>query len=160
MICGNSQLSNILYMYCIMSTHSPQLHPQALLVDVSILSVHFLDWYLTLIDNIFLATYVMELGMKFYVWRLKYFKSMWNVFGMYVCQSICPVVSYISLFNSIFPDFVIVVASFIDFLTPLIVQNTANFNAEVFKVLRIFRAIRALRALRVLRTIRCVCVCV
>ena len=51
-------------------------------------------------------------------------------------------------------------ASFIDFLTPLIVQNTANFNAEVFKVLRIFRAIRALRALRVLRTIRCVCVCV
>lgn len=54
------------------------------------------------------------------------------------------------------PDFVIVAASMVDFLIPLIAQNMANFNAKVFKVLRVFRAVRALRTLRVLRTIRSV----
>jgi len=52
------------------------------------------------------------------------------------------------------PDFVIVLASLVDFLIPLIVQNIGVFDARVFRVLRVFRAIRALRALRVLRTIR------
>ena len=83
--------------------------------------------------------------MKCYVWRLKYFTQMWNIFGK--LNTIITNLNYII-------DFVIVVASFVDFIIPLIVQNITNFNAKVFKVLRVFRAIRALRALRVLRTIR------
>ena len=83
--------------------------------------------------------------MKCYVWRLKYFTQMWNIFGK--LNTVITNLNYIV-------DFVIVVASFVDFIIPLIVQNITNFNAKVFKVLRVFRAIRALRALRVLRTIR------
>lgn len=85
-----------------------------------------------LVDQIFLAIYILELGLKLYVWRLRFFKQSWNVF-----------------------DFAIVVASLFDLLFPLIVQNIGAFDARVFRVLRVFRAIRALRALRVLRTIRC-----
>ena len=51
-------------------------------------------------------------------------------------------------------DFTIVLASVIDFLIPLIVQNIGVFDTRVFRVLSLFRAIRALRALRVIRTIR------
>ena len=40
-----------------------------------------LDWYLTLLENIFLSVYVMELIMKMYVWRLKFFLISWNIFG-------------------------------------------------------------------------------
>ena len=104
-----------------------------------------LEWYLAFVDNIFLAIYIMELAMKCYVWRLKYFTQMWNVFGKLTT-------AITNLNYNI--DFIIVVASSVDFIIPLIVQNIANFNAQVFKVLRVFRAIRALRALRVLRTIR------
>lgn len=52
-------------------------------------------------------------------------------------------------------DFVIIIASFVDFLVPLIVQNVVGtFDTKVFGVLTVFRSFRALRALRVLRTIR------
>ena len=89
--------------------------------------------------------------MKIYVWRFKFFKSSWNVFGSTLSMVLQLPPSVVCV-NPL--DFVIVTASVVDFMIPLIVQNMANFNAQVFKVIRIFRAIRALRALRVLRTIR------
>ncbi|CAI8007080.1 Cation channel sperm-associated protein 1 [Geodia barretti] len=88
-------------------------------------------WWLMLVDQVFLAIYIVELSLKIYVWRLKFFKQFWNNF-----------------------DAAIVASSLIDFLIPLIVQNIGVFDPSVFRVLRVFRAIRALRALRVLRTIR------
>ena len=33
------------------------------------------------VDQIFLAVYIMELVLKLYVWRLRFFKQMWNIFG-------------------------------------------------------------------------------
>ena len=33
------------------------------------------------LDQIFLAVYIMELVLKLYVWRLKFFKQLWNIFG-------------------------------------------------------------------------------
>jgi cation channel sperm-associated protein 1 len=79
----------------------------------------------------FLAIYIMELVLKLYVWRIRYFKIGWNVF-----------------------DCIIVAASFVDFLIPLIVQNFGAFDTKVFRVFKVFRAVKALKALRVLRTIR------
>ena len=38
-------------------------------------------WYVTLIDQLFLAVYIVELLLKLYVWRLRFFKISWNVFG-------------------------------------------------------------------------------
>lgn len=59
------------------------------------------------------------------------------------------------LFNTLFiADFAIVLASIVDFLIPLIVQNIGVFDARIFSVLRVFRALKALRALRVIRTVR------
>lgn len=110
---------------------------------------------MTLLENVFLAIYVMELAMKMYVWRLKFFFNTWNLFGIVLIISI----NYdnnnrLILLSLYCLDFIIVLSSVVDFMVPLIVQNTANFNAQVFKVLRVFRAVRAIRALRVLRTIR------
>ena len=112
-----------------------------------------------LVDQFFLAVYIMELTLKLYVWRLKFFKVSWNVFGeMGIHIDLLDVYFHMHSFswltiNSIV-DFAIVVASMIDFIIPLIVQNIGAFDARVFRVLRVFRAIRALRALRVIRTIR------
>lgn len=39
------------------------------------------EWYLMFVDQIFLAVYIMELVLKLYVWRLRFFKQMWNIFG-------------------------------------------------------------------------------
>ena len=39
------------------------------------------EWYLTLVEQLFLAIYIMEVSLKIYVWRLKFFKSSWNLFG-------------------------------------------------------------------------------
>ncbi|XP_057316452.1 cation channel sperm-associated protein 1-like isoform X3 [Hydractinia symbiolongicarpus] len=89
-------------------------------------------WYFSVIDNVFLAIYIVELILKLYALRWSYFKTGWNVM-----------------------DFSIVVFTTSDFLLPLIVQNVGSFDvAAIFRLLRMFRAIRALRALRVLRTIR------
>lgn len=110
---------------------------------------------MTFLDQIFLAVYIMELVLKLYVWRLRFFKQLWNIFGkkQHYKSNSCSMTE-ISLFSLSYSDFLIVLASFVDFLIPLIVQNIGVFDARVFRVLRVFRAIRALRALRVLRTIR------
>ena len=42
----------------------------------------YVGWYIAIIDNCFLAVYIMELLLKLYVWRLRYFKLGWNVFGI------------------------------------------------------------------------------
>ena len=42
------------------------------------------EWYLVLIDQIFLAIYIVELTLKLYVWRLRFFKQFWNNFGKIV----------------------------------------------------------------------------
>ena len=36
-----------------------------------------------LVDQVFLAIYIVELSLKIYVWRLKFFKQFWNNFGTY-----------------------------------------------------------------------------
>ncbi|KAI9159449.1 Cation channel sperm-associated protein 1 [Blastocladiella emersonii ATCC 22665] len=87
-------------------------------------------WYFDLIDMCFLGVYLMETGIKLYVFRLLYFKSGWNSF-----------------------DFTIVAVSILSFLMPYIAQASAGFNTQILRLLRIFRAFRALRSLRVLRTI-------
>ncbi|XP_066911083.1 cation channel sperm-associated protein 1-like isoform X1 [Clytia hemisphaerica] len=89
-------------------------------------------WYIAILDNVFLAIYMVELVLKLYALRWTYFKTGWNVM-----------------------DFIIVLCTTIDFILPTIVQNVGYFDvAAIFKMLKMFRAIRALRALRVLRTIR------
>ncbi|XP_074632161.1 cation channel sperm-associated protein 1-like isoform X1 [Acropora palmata] len=89
-------------------------------------------WYLSALDNVFLAIYFMEIVLKLYALRSHFFKTGWNIM-----------------------DLLIVLFTMVDFLLPLIVQNVGSFDvAAIFRLLRMFRAIRALRALRVLRTIR------
>jgi cation channel sperm-associated protein 1 len=88
-------------------------------------------WQLSLIDTIFFSVYLFELFLKLYVWRIRYFKSGWNIF-----------------------DVIIVVASSVDLLVTLVVSQVNTFDTKALAVLRIFRVVRALRALRVLRTIR------
>lgn len=89
-------------------------------------------WYLSALDNVFLAIYFMEIIVKLYALRSYFFKTGWNIM-----------------------DLLIVLFTVVDFLLPLIVQNVGSFDvAAIFRLLRMFRAIRALRALRVLRTIR------
>lgn len=39
-------------------------------------------WYLTMVDNMFLAIYIVEFLLKFYAWRLRYFKLGWNIFDI------------------------------------------------------------------------------
>ena len=39
-------------------------------------------WYCIAIDNVLLGIYVMEIVIKIYVWRKKFFKEGWNVLGM------------------------------------------------------------------------------
>ena len=39
------------------------------------------DWYLTLLNQLFLAIYILELVLKVIAWRLKFFKNSWNIFG-------------------------------------------------------------------------------
>lgn len=34
-----------------------------------------------LVDKVFLAIYVVELAMKLYAFRLKFFKEPWNIYG-------------------------------------------------------------------------------
>ncbi|XP_065846437.1 cation channel sperm-associated protein 1-like [Oscarella lobularis] len=51
-------------------------------------------------------------------------------------------------------DFLVVLASTVDFLINLVVRGVGNFDTKVLNALRVFRVVRALRALRVLRTIR------
>ena len=111
------------------------------------------EWYLMLVDQVFLAIYIMELGLKVYVWRLRFFKQSWNIFGI---SHTLPhaTLKFMSCFPSIPQDCAIVAASLVDFFIPLLVQNIGAFDAQIFRILRVFRAIRALRALRVLRTIR------
>ena len=37
--------------------------------------------YFTVLDGIFLGVYVVEAVLKIYVWRCRYFKSGWDIFG-------------------------------------------------------------------------------
>ena len=39
---------------------------------------------MTFVDQTFLAIYIMELGLKLYVWRLRFFKQLWNIFGIQI----------------------------------------------------------------------------
>ncbi|KNC46165.1 ion transporter [Thecamonas trahens ATCC 50062] len=86
-------------------------------------------WYFAMIDSVFLGIYTLELLLKLYVFRLKYFRSGWN-----------------------WLDAVIVVLSYLEYVQFLVV-SFSTINPRIFRLLRIFRAFRALRALRVLRTI-------
>lgn len=43
-------------------------------------------WYLTMVDNMFLAIYIVEFLLKFYAWRLRYFKLGWNIFDIQQCM--------------------------------------------------------------------------
>ena len=89
-------------------------------------------WYFSLLDNVFLGIYIMEIVLKIYAWRSRFFKDGWNIM-----------------------DFIIVVFNLMEFVLPLIIQNMRGFNGiAILRFLRVFRAVRAIRALRVLRTIR------
>jgi hypothetical protein len=86
-------------------------------------------YYFSIIDNVFFGIYIFEASAKLYVYRLRYFQSGWNCF-----------------------DFVIVVASFLDWLR-FIAMGFSSVNPAIIRLIRVFRAVRALRALRVLRSI-------
>ena len=43
-------------------------------------------WYLTMVHNMFLAIYIVEFLLKFYAWRLRYFKLAWNIFDIQQCM--------------------------------------------------------------------------
>ena len=87
------------------------------------------DWYLSVVDNVFLGIYILELILKFYVHRSRFFKSGWNNFDLFI-----------------------VLASFMEYIQ-FAVQSFSTLNPKILRVLRVFRAVRAVRALRVLRTI-------
>eukprot|EP00128_Syssomonas_multiformis_P003001 Colp12_sorted_trinity150504_noHs@11681 len=87
-------------------------------------------WYFSVIDQVFLGIYIMEMVFKLFVQRRHYFKSGWNWF-----------------------DGIIVLLSVLDNFLPLIASGASTFNPKIFRLLRIFRAVRAMRTLRVLRTI-------
>ena len=44
--------------------------------------ISYTEWYLTFVDQLFLAVYIMELSLKLYVWRLRFFEQLWNIFGI------------------------------------------------------------------------------
>lgn len=41
-----------------------------------------LGWYLSALDNVFLAIYFMEIVLKLYALRSYFFKTGWNIMGM------------------------------------------------------------------------------
>jgi hypothetical protein len=94
-----------------------------------------MSYWLSLLDNFFLAVYVTELLWKVFVYRFRYFRSGWNIF-----------------------DFAIVLLSFMDWLRFIssyasVYVSYSTGSSSVFRVLRVLRALRAVRALRALRTI-------
>ena len=42
-----------------------------------------LGWYLSALDNVFLAIYFMEIVLKLYALRSYFFKTGWNIMGMH-----------------------------------------------------------------------------
>ncbi|KAG9394138.1 Cation Channel Sperm Associated 1 CatSper1 [Carpediemonas membranifera] len=98
------------------------------LQTISYIQINF-GWYMTILDNVFLAIYVFELLLKFAAFRLRFFKSGWNLFDLFiVLTSFLVWVEYLS-------------------------STLAAFDTRIIRMVRVFRAVRALRALRVLRTI-------
>lgn len=87
-------------------------------------------WYLTIADCCFLGVYILECALKLFSWRLRYFKSAWNLF-----------------------DFIIVIVSIITWIIPYYLTSAISFNVRIFRLLRIFRAVKAFRSIRVLRAI-------
>ncbi|XP_076802012.1 cation channel sperm-associated protein 1-like isoform X2 [Clavelina lepadiformis] len=88
------------------------------------------DYYFAVIDGIFMAVYVVECGLKIYVWRAQYFQQGWDIL-----------------------DLVIVCTSLSEMIAPLTV-GASTFSGGSTNIFRILRVLRALRSLRVLRTIR------
>lgn len=39
------------------------------------------DYYFAVLDGIFMAIYVVECGLKIYVWRSEYFHQGWDILG-------------------------------------------------------------------------------
>lgn len=88
-------------------------------------------WYLSVLNVIYLAIYIVEFILKFYASRLKYFQDKWNLF-----------------------DFFIMATSIFDFFWPMIMKDPLTVDTDILRVFRLLRGFRALRALRVLRTIK------
>lgn len=88
-------------------------------------------WYLSLLNVIYLAIYMVEFVVKFVATRLKYFHDKWNLF-----------------------DFFIMATSIFDFFWPMIMKDPLTVDTDILRVFRLLRGFRALRALRVLRTIK------
>ena len=55
-----------------------------------------------MVDNMFLAIYIVEFLLKFYAWRLRYFKLGWNIFDIQLSavHSLNAVIQYVYLYNN------------------------------------------------------------
>jgi voltage-gated sodium channel len=88
-----------------------------------------IDWYFTLLDNVFLGIYIWEQLLKLFALRFYYFKSYWNSF-----------------------DLVIVVFSLLAWL----IQGLASVSKRVsntLSIVRIFRTVRIIRFLYELKKV-------
>ena len=48
--------------------------------------VLYIGWYLSALDNVFLAIYFMEIVLKLYALRSSFFTTGWNIMGMAECS--------------------------------------------------------------------------
>ena len=90
-----------------------------------------IGWYIAVTDSIFLSYYIIEILLKFFAYRFRFFGDIWNIF-----------------------DLIIVVAANVEFLVLVITMYIQINGSEIYHIFNFLRALRATRAIRALRAIR------
>jgi cation channel sperm-associated protein 1 len=103
------------------------LNALALGLETDVTIMKYFDWYLNLLNNVFLGIYMFELTIKIYSYRMDYFKSGWNVFDMLVILLT---------------------------LIAWIVKENVDLSVELAKLLSIIRIFRALLIIRFIRELK------
>lgn len=114
---------------------------------------HITGWYIQVVYQLFLAIYIVELMLRMYAWRLKFFKNWWDVFSKCHMGSglgYCITVQCLCLSTGL----LLIVVDLVGLCVPLIVHKAGIFDTRIFQVLRVLKIVTSLRALRVIRTIR------
>jgi cation channel sperm-associated protein 1 len=103
------------------------LNSLALGLETSLSIMKYFDWYLQLLDNVFLGIYLFELCIKIYSYRVDYFRSGWNIFDLFV-----------------------ILATFIAW----IVKENVDLSVELAKLFSIIRVFRALLIIRFIKELK------
>lgn len=100
-----------LFFYLIGGRVFPRLTPTPSKTHASCPTFSFrAGWQFSLLDNAFLGVYTLELVLKLYVYRMRFWKSGWNI-----------------------TDFLIVLVSFAEF-SQFVIASVADLNTRIFQV--------------------------